>query len=148
MKVCKSLGLDEARIIAEAGIEAAHKTGSRGMTITVVDRHGDPVCLMRMDGPGGGTVRMALAKAYTAIATLWDTIEFRKFLPEEEVAAYELFPIPNFTCIPGGVLVRTKDGTVVGAVGTSGRQATGPGSDEEIARSAAKAFERTEGFKN
>jgi uncharacterized protein GlcG (DUF336 family) len=148
MKVCKSLGLEEARIIAEAGIEAVKKTGERGMTIAVVDRHGDPVCLMRMDGPGGGTVRMALAKACTAIATLWDTIDFRKFLPTEDVAPYELVPIPNFTCIPGGVLVRTKDGTVVGAVGTSGRQATGPGSDEEIARAAAKAFEKTKGFES
>ena len=145
MEECKSLGLEEARIIIEAGVEAAKKSGDRGITIAVVDRHGDAVCLMRMDGIGGSTVHMALAKAYTAIGTLRDTIEFRGAMAAKP---YELHPIPNFTVIPGGVLIKTKDGTIVGAVGTSGRPATGPGSDEEVARAAAAAFEKTKGFES
>lgn len=146
MQVSKSLGLDEARVIAEAGIEAAKKTGNQGITVAVVDRHGIPICLMRMEDRGGATVYMALAKAYTAIGSLRDTLEFREVLSQRNMAAYEMFPIPNFTLVPGGVLVKTKDGTIVGAVGTSGRQAIGPGSDEEIARAAAKAFEKTKAF--
>jgi uncharacterized protein GlcG (DUF336 family) len=145
MRECKSLGLEEARLIVEAGIKAAQETGERPMSIAVVDRHGQPVCLMRMDGIGGTTVHMALAKCYTAIGTLRDTIEFREVMSKGNIASYE-FPIPNITTIPGGVLVKTKDGTVVGAVGTSGRAPLGPGSDEEIARAAAAAFVKTEGF--
>jgi uncharacterized protein GlcG (DUF336 family) len=145
VKECKSLGLEEARIIVEAGIEAAKKTGDRGITLAVVDRHGDAVCLMRMDGIAGSTVHMALAKAYTAIGTLRDTIEFREAMTSKP---YDLHPIPNFTVIPGGVLIRTRDGSIVGAVGTSGRRATGPGSDEEVARAAAAAFEKTKGFES
>jgi uncharacterized protein GlcG (DUF336 family) len=145
MEECKSLGLEEARMIVEAGIEAAKKSGDRGITIAVIDRHGDAVCLMRMDGIAGSTVHMALAKAYTAIGTLRDTIEFRGAMAAKP---YELHPIPNFTVIPGGVLIKTKDGTIVGAVGTSGRAATGPGSDEEVARAAAAAFEKAKGFES
>ena len=148
MQKWKSIGLEEAKVVCEAALDAARKTGERGITVAVVDRQGAPVCLMRLEGIGSATVYMALAKCYTAMGTLRDTIEFRKFLPEEDVAAYEMFPIPNFTVIPGGVLIKAKDGAVVGAVGTSGRQATGPGSDEEIARAAAKAFEKTKGFES
>lgn len=146
MQVCKSIGLEEAKIIVEAGIEAVKKSGDIGMSVAVVDRHGDLLCLNRMEDKGGGTVYMAVAKAQSAIKLLWDLNEFRKFLPTEDVAPYEMVNVPNFTCIPGGVLIRTKDGTVVGAVGTSGRQAEGPGSDEEIARAAAAAFEKLEAF--
>ncbi len=145
MQECKSLGLEEARVIIEAGVEAARKTGDPGITIAVVDRHGGAVCLMRMDGVGGSTVHMALAKAYTAIGTLTDTIQFREHMGAKP---YELHPVPNFTVIPGGVLIKTKDGTIVGAAGTSGRRSTGPGSDEEIARAVAAAFEKTEGFES
>lgn len=148
MKICKSIGLKEAKIIVEAGIEGAKKSGETGMTVAVVDRHGDLLCLMRMEDKGVGTVHMAVAKAESAVKLLWDLIDFRKFLPEEEVAPYEMTNIPNFTCIPGGVLIKTKDGTVVGAVGTSGRQAEGTGSDEAVARSAAAAFEKLPGYES
>jgi len=117
------------------------------MSIAVVDRQGAPVCLMRMDGAGPTTATMALAKCYTAMNTLRDTLEMREMMSHGNVLSYEL-PIPNFTVIPGGVLIKTKDGAVVGAVGTSGRAALGPGSDEEIARAAAAAFEKTKGFES
>lgn len=147
MKECKSIGLEEARIIVETAIEKAQKTGDRPISIAVVDRHGDPVCLMRMDGIGGTTARMALAKCYTAIGTLRDTIEMREIILKRKSTGSD-FPIPNFTTIPGGVLLRTKDGMVVGAIGISGRKPTGPGSDEELARAGAAAFEKTEGFES
>ena len=145
MQNWKSLGLEEARIIVEGAIEAVKKTGERPMSIAVVDRCGDTVCVMRMDGIGGTTVHMALAKCYTAIGTLRDTIEMQEVMSKGNAGSYD-FPVANFTVIPGGVLVKKKDGTVVGAVGTSGRQATGPGSDEEIARAGATAFEKSKAF--
>jgi uncharacterized protein GlcG (DUF336 family) len=48
------------------------------------------------------------------------------------------FGDPNAAPIPGGVLLREEDGTIVGAVGTSGRTAE---EDEELAQIGAKVYQ-------
>jgi uncharacterized protein GlcG (DUF336 family) len=139
MQEWKSLGFEDAKRIVEGAIEATRKTGERPMSIAVVDRQGAPVYLVRMDGAPPGTARMALSKCYSVMTTLRDTISFRETLSKANTRSCEMTH-PKFTTIPGGVLVKTKDGTIVGAVGTSGRAAVGPGGDEEIARAGAAAF--------
>ena len=139
MQEAKSLGLDEARKIVDAIIEASAKSEGRPMAAAVVDRHGDLVCFARMDGASPLTVRMSINKASTVMDTKRDTIVQRKFLKELDLAFYE-FCSPTYTTIPGGVLIKTKDGNIVGAVGTSGRAPLVPMGDEEVARIGAKAF--------
>ena len=147
MQESKSLGLKEARKIVDTIIEAAEKSKSekgegRPMAAAVVDRHGDLVYLVRMDGASPLTARMCVGKCYSAMDALRDTIEIRQRLnrPDYKSYSYE-FCNPMHTAIPGGVLIKTKDGTVVGAVGTSGRHPLVPMGDEELARIGAKAFE-------
>jgi len=145
MQEGKSLGLKEARKIVDAIIKAAEKnvtdTGEgRPMAAAVVDSHGDLIYFARMDGASPLTAHMSIYKAYTAILTRRDTIAQRKLNEEFKLMPYE-FCWPTYTTIPGGVLIKTKDGTIVGAVGTSGRLPLAAMGDEELARIGAKAFE-------
>ena len=139
MQETKSLGLKEARIIVEAAIEAAEKSKGRPMAVAVTDRFGHPVYLVRMDWAAPVTARMCLTKCYTALETLRDTIDQRAALEGFSLKPYE-FSSTQYTTIPGGILIKTRNGTIVGAVGTSGRVALEPMGDEELARIGAKAF--------
>jgi uncharacterized protein GlcG (DUF336 family) len=145
MQEAKSLGLKEARKIVDAIIEAAEKditdtVEGRPMGTAVVDRHGDLVCFARMDGASPLTVHMSIYKAQTAMLIKRDTITQRSLNEKVHLMPYE-FCWPTYTTIPGGVLIRTKDDAIVGAVGTSGRHPWAPMGDEELARVGAKAFE-------
>lgn len=145
MQECKSLGLKEARVIVEAAIEKAQNTEGRPMCVAVTDRHGAPVYLVRMDGAAPVTARMCLTKCYTALEVLRDTGQQREVLAQMNLKPDE-FSSTIYTTIPGGDLIKTKDGTVVGAVGTSGRDPLGPGGDEDIARAGVLAFEQSDAF--
>ena len=136
----KSLGLKEARKIVDAIIDASEKSEGLPMAAAVVDRHGDLVYFERMDGATPITARMAVTKCYSAMEFLRDTIASREVQEKLDLKSYE-FSSTTYTTIPGGVLIKTKDGKVVGAVGTSGRAPLALMGDEELARIGAKAFE-------
>ena len=140
MQEAKSVGLKEARHIVGAIIEASENSEGAPMAAAVVDRYGHVVCVERMDGAYPVTARMCVIKCHSALEIMRDTIESRKIQGELGLRPYE-FCDPNYSTIPGGVLLKTKDGTVVGAVGTSGRAPMAPMGDEELARVGAKAFE-------
>lgn len=145
MQKVKSLGLKEGRKIVDAIIEAAEKSEGRPMAAAVVDRHGHLVYFARMDGASPVTVRMSIFKSQTALDVMRDTIEHRAFLDKINTNYFE-FCSPTYTVIPGGVLIKTKDGTIVGACGTSGRAPLVSMGDEELARIGVKAFESSEAF--
>jgi uncharacterized protein GlcG (DUF336 family) len=71
---------------------------------------------------------------------LRDTIASCEFQEKLDLKSYE-FSSTTYTTIPCGVLIKTKDGNVVGAIGTSGRTPLVAMGDEELARIGAKAFE-------
>jgi glc operon protein GlcG len=137
----KSLGLEEARKIAETVLEATVNTmpPGRPMVVAVVDPHGDLIYFTRMDGTVALQVNMAINKAYTAARLRRDTVELQKILKEGEDIAW--FGDVRHTPIPGGVLIKAKDGSILGAVGTSGRPAMGPMGDEELARIGARSIQ-------
>ena len=137
----RTLGLEEARIIVEAMLEAATKKPGGPSSFAVVDNSGIPIYLARMDGASPLTVRVAINKAYSAIDTQWDTKDM--FARIQKLSEIEKVPRdigwwgePRLSAIPGGVLVKSSDGSIVGAVGTSGRTAD---EDEELARIGASA---------
>jgi uncharacterized protein GlcG (DUF336 family) len=82
---------------------------------------------------------MAVNKAHSALQFLRDTIESRKIQAKLDLKPYE-FCDPHYSTIEGGVLLKTKDGMIVGALGTSGRAPMAPMGDEELARVGEKAF--------
>jgi len=131
-----SLGLEEGRSIVEAILEAAQTTKpGRPMSAAVVDNAAVLICFSRMDGASPITARMAVNKAYTAIQWQRDTREVQNMMKEGRDISW--FGDPDRQApVPGGVLIRLSDGTIAGAVGTSGRTAD---EDEELALIGAGA---------
>ena len=153
MRQERMMGLDikmeEARRVKEAMLEATANTpedpdnpmANAPMALAVVDTAGAPVYVVKMDGASTLNVRIAINKAFTAIETRRDTIDSDNILKKlgRDIANFSAGE-PRLTYIPGGVLLRAKDGSIVGAVGTSGRPALGPMGDEELARIGCKVY--------
>ena len=136
-----SIKMEDARKVVEAMLEAARRDPDLApMAFAVVDTGGSLVYFARMDGGTALNSRVSINKAYTCIDTRRDTIDQEGVLKKSgrDIAN---FGEPRLAAIPGGVLLRAKDGSIAGAVGTSGRQATGPMGDEELARIGAKAYQ-------
>ena len=135
----RSITMEEARKVTEAMLEAAMKDPDQYEAFAVVDTSGALVYFVRMDGGSSLNSQVAINKAYTCIYTRRDTIDQQNLLKK---SGYDIayFGDPRLVAIPGGVLIRSKDGSIVGAIGTSDRPAMGPMGDEELARIGAEAF--------
>lgn len=130
-----SLGLEEGRFIVETVLEAA-RTTKPGLpsSVAVVDNAGVLIYFARMNGASPLTARVAINKAFTVIDTQRDTREQFERLKQGRDSAW--YGESRMAPIPGGVPIRTSDGSIAGAVGISGRKAD---EDEELAIIGAKA---------
>ena len=130
-----SLGLEEGRSIVETVLETA-RTTKPGLpsSVAVVDNAGVLIYFARMNEASPLTARVAMNKAFTVIDTQRDTREQFERLKQGRDSAW--YGEPRMAPIPGGVPIRTNDGFIAGAVGTSGRTAD---EDEELALIGAKA---------
>jgi uncharacterized protein GlcG (DUF336 family) len=135
MITVKSLGLDDAKRIVDAGMARATEIASPS-TVSVVDVGGAVILQARMDGASISSVELAANKAYTALAIRLST----KFISTIAQPHGDFYGIGNglggrAIIFAGGVPI-IVDGQVVGAVGVSG----GNGSqDEDVAQAAAAA---------
>ena len=145
----QNITMEEARKVIEAMLHAAihipedpdNPTANLPMSLAVADTAGALVYFVRMDGASALTVRMAMNKAFTAIETRRDTIDSHNMLKTQGLdIAYFSAGEPRLTYVRGGVLLRAKDGSIVGAIGTSGRIPPTKMNDEDIARIGAKAY--------
>ncbi len=131
------LTLETARIMVEAMLDAASERGIR-FTAAVVDSGGELLCFGRMDGASPLTARMAVNKAYTSAKWTQDTKALKARLFDhalgENIRDIAWFGDARFTPIWGGIVLRSDDGTVLGALGGSGGT---PDQDEEIGRIGA-----------
>lgn len=116
----KLLSLEDARIVGEAALAKAMENPDRPMAIAIVDATGEPVYFVKMDNSTPLYAKMAMNKAYTAIHFGMDTAEIAQFFQKDGLTVKD-FVDPNFTPIGGGVCLRAPDGTLIGAIGTSGR---------------------------
>jgi len=136
MITMKSLSLDDAKQLVEAGIARAKDIKSPS-SITVVDVGGTVILQARMDGASLSSVELAADKAYTALSVRLAT----SFISTIAQPHGDFYGIANglggrAIIFAGGIPIRV-DGEVVGAVGVSG----GNGSqDEDVATAAAKAM--------
>jgi glc operon protein GlcG len=136
MRETKTIGLVEAQAAVKAMLDEAAK-GGRPMSVAVVDAWGDLLAFARMDGATALTARMSQNKAYTAVSFGMDTRMFFGWLKDadKDIAWYDDH---RLTAVYGGLVVRTKEGIPIGAVGTSGRRQE---EDEELAMVGKKAIE-------
>jgi uncharacterized protein GlcG (DUF336 family) len=136
-----SVSLKEASEITEAMMRYATETKPGApMTFVVADEAGVLISLARMDGASRMQVHMVMNKVYTA--TMWgrDTKKlWEKYQDPEEVKRdIAWYGDSRYTPNPGGVLLKAEDGTVVGAVASSGRTAE---EDEELPQVGAKVYQ-------
>jgi glc operon protein GlcG len=132
--MARRLGLDEARVVVEAVLAAAAQRNLR-FAAAVVDSGGELIYLARMDGASPLNARMAMNKVYTATKWLRDTKAIKERLFDRALGDdrrdIAWFGDPRFTAVWGGILLRSEDGAVLGALGESGgtpdrRRGTGP----------------------
>jgi glc operon protein GlcG len=137
----QSLDSEEARQVGEAVLKVAAETmpPEGPVTVAVVDPNGDLLYFVRMDGMNGSHSMVALNKAYTAARLRRDSSGLQDMV--KQGMDIHWLGDTRYAAIPGGVVIRANDGSVLGAIGVTGRRPLGPMGDEELARIGAKAVQ-------
>jgi uncharacterized protein GlcG (DUF336 family) len=124
---------------AEAAIAAAKVKAAAidtKMDICVVDAGSNLVAFARMDGAWIGSVDISFKKAKTAA---WFTMDTAALSPLVQPGA-PLFNIEHsnggLITFPGGVIIKSADGVVIGAIGVSGSSVE---NDHAVATAGADA---------
>jgi len=122
-------------------IIAAAKTKAKAidtkMDIAVVDSGANLVAFARMDGAWIGSIDISFKKAKTAV---WFTMDTASLSPLVQ-PGQPLFNIEHsnggLITFPGGIVIKTEDGEVIGAIGVSGSTVD---DDHAVALAGAKAL--------
>eukprot|EP01038_Epipyxis_sp_PR26KG_P007851 gene7851-10659_t len=123
------LTLNLANKIANKVVETALSNNFAPITICVLDASANVVTLQRMDNcPPVGIPDFAKAKAFTCIAMkVASSRAFRdKYTSDNDPAKFcQMVSMVNITQgqmapFPGGVILRSLDGIIIGAIGVSG----------------------------
>ena len=122
------LSLEQADLIANGVITCCKRNQFAPITVNVLDAAGLVLVSKRMDGCAPvGIPEFSKAKAYTCIITKNCSRMFRdKYTGSNEPGKYcqmtSMVAITdgNMAPFPGGVLLKSADGKIVGAVGVSG----------------------------
>ncbi|MGH6618165.1 MAG: GlcG/HbpS family heme-binding protein [Alphaproteobacteria bacterium] len=114
--------LAQASTVVDAAIAAARKAGLNPLTVVVLDAGGHMVAVKREDRSGILRVEVATGKAYAALGMGVPTRLLRDRLGDRPnfVSGLSAASDGRFIAVPGGVLIREKDGAILGAVGISG----------------------------
>jgi uncharacterized protein GlcG (DUF336 family) len=118
----ESLDLETARTIVAAARSHAASAGLKPMTVVVLDAGGHVVAVEREDGSSTKRFEIAFGKAHGAVALGMGS---RSIMERAEQQPYFVAAITHaaggaLVPVPGGVLVRGAEGTLLGAVGVTG----------------------------
>jgi uncharacterized protein GlcG (DUF336 family) len=116
------LSLTRARTIIRKTLGKAREEGFKPLSVVVLDTGGHVKAFEREDGASPGRFGIAHGKAYGAIML---GIAGRAQMARADQQAYFMAAMNGVyggkvVPVPGGILVRDKRGTVVGAVGVTG----------------------------
>lgn len=116
------LGLETARAVVAAARAAGRDQGLKPLTVVVLDDGGHVIACEREDGASIKRFEIAHGKAHGALALGMGS---RSIMNRAEQQAYFVAAVTSavggaLVPVPGGVLVKQADGTVLGAVGVSG----------------------------
>jgi uncharacterized protein GlcG (DUF336 family) len=131
----KDISLEEALLVVGTAIEKAKAIKTK-MDIAVVDAGSNLKAFARMDRAWQGSIDIAIKKARTARFFDMATGEIGRL----SQPGGPLFGIEHsnggLITFPGGVPIKTSDGTIIGAVGVSGSTVE---NDHAVAEAGAKA---------
>jgi len=120
-----SISLEQANIMINASLAKARELDLPPIGVAVVDAGGHLIALQREDGLAFLRVQVCQAKAWGAVGMHWNTSEvaarsdkgghFSGFIDSlNALSGGRMVPLP------GGVLIRDDNGTVIGAIGIAG----------------------------
>jgi len=131
----KDISLEQALLVVGKALEKAKAIQTK-MDIAVVDAGCNLKAFARMDGAWQGSIDIAIRKARTARFFDMPTGEIGK-LSQPEGPLYNIeHSNGGLITFPGGVPIKTADGTIIGAVGVSGSTVE---NDHEVAQAGADA---------
>lgn len=109
----------QAQAIVDAAVAKARQINTR-MDIAIVDAGGNLKAFLRMDNAWLGSIDIAIKKAKTARFFDMPTGAIGK-LSKEDGPLYNIeHSNGGLITFPGGVPLKTADGTIIGAIGVSG----------------------------
>jgi uncharacterized protein GlcG (DUF336 family) len=117
-----TLDLETARAVVAAARAHSAAAGFKPLTVVVLDAGGHVVAAEREDGSSMGRFDIAVGKAHGALSLGMGS---RALMARAEQQPYFIAAVTSalggaLVPVPGGVLVRASDGTLVGAVGVTG----------------------------
>lgn len=117
-----ALTLAQADKIIDAALASGRREKMEPLTVAVLDAGGHLVAFKREDGSGILRPQIAMGKAWGAIGMGQSGRALRDRLSQRLpfVAALAAASEGRFVPVPGGVLIRDKNGAVIGGVGISG----------------------------
>lgn len=117
-----NLTLQQANTIVDAALAKANALGMQPICVVVLDRGGHALVLKRDERASIQRPQIATAKAAGCIGMGFGGRELQKRAqgaPLFFTALNSIFP-NGIVPVPGGVLIRDADGTLLGAIGISG----------------------------
>lgn len=115
----KDISADQAHQIIMAAVAKAEQIETK-MDIAVVDAGGNLKAFLRMDGAWLGSIDIAIKKAKTARYFDMPTGTIGQ-LSKEDGPLYNIeHSNDGLITFPGGLPLKTADGTIIGAIGVSG----------------------------
>jgi uncharacterized protein GlcG (DUF336 family) len=123
----KNISLAMAQTIANGAMDKCKELGFR-VSVTIVDRAGLPIVMLRGDGAGLHTPEGSDRKAYTARTFRAPSAEFAKRMATDATVQGQR-QYTRVLPLAGGLPIKVGD-DVVGAVGVSGS----PGRDDECSQ--------------
>ena len=131
----KDISLDQAHQALMAALAKSREINTK-MDIAIVDAGGNLKAFTRMDGAWLGSIDISIKKAKTARYFDMPTGEIGK-LSQPGGPLFNIEHSNNgLITFPGGVPIKTADGTVIGAIGVSGSSVD---NDHAVAAAGAAA---------
>ena len=127
----------QAQTVLAAALKKAEEINTK-MDIAVVDAGANLKAFIRMDDAFLGSIDISIKKAKTARFFNMPTGDLGK-LAQPGAPLYHIeFSNEGLITFPGGVLLKNKDGAIIGAVGVSGSSVE---DDHAVASAGAAALE-------
>jgi len=116
------ISLKQATEIAEAAFEEGRRLALQPLTIAILDSGGCLILLMRDDGSSLLRPEIALGKAWGVLGMGFGGYELARRAEQapQFFTALSSMSHGRMVPVPGGVIVRDKNGAVQGSVGISG----------------------------
>ncbi len=128
--------MDQAMAVLEAALAKAKAQGTL-MNIAVVDAGANLKAFVRMDDSFLGSIDISIKKAKTARFFNMPSGDMGKLAQPGQPLYNIEFSNGGLITFPGGVLLKNKAGTIIGAVGVSGSSVE---DDHEVATAGAEAL--------